>query len=73
MKYGDTLRQRSIPEWGHCRCTLIPYPGIPVVLRAGGRAEGMERPFGGGIGRFGDADIEIREERLANGSIVYAE
>jgi hypothetical protein len=24
MKYGDTLRQRSIPEWGHCESTSTP-------------------------------------------------
>lgn len=23
MKYGDTLRQRSIPEWGHCKCPTL--------------------------------------------------
>lgn len=27
MKYGDTLRQRSIPEWGHCEYPR-PHPRL---------------------------------------------
>ncbi|PSN63869.1 hypothetical protein BS50DRAFT_499556 [Corynespora cassiicola Philippines] len=55
MKYGDTLRQRSIPEWGHFNIDydylkdLIKHqttPGTGVAVSIPGQGETTERAFG---------------------------
>ncbi|KAF1939735.1 hypothetical protein EJ02DRAFT_456608 [Clathrospora elynae] len=55
MKYGDTLRQRSIPEWGHYNIDydflkdLIKHqttPGTNKAISIPGQGESTERAFG---------------------------
>ncbi|KAI4919545.1 hypothetical protein J4E90_001681 [Alternaria incomplexa] len=55
MKYGDTLRQRSIPEWGHYNIDydylkdLIKHqttPGTNKAVSIPGQGESTERAFG---------------------------
>ncbi|KAF2872495.1 hypothetical protein BDV95DRAFT_386073 [Massariosphaeria phaeospora] len=55
MKYGDTLRQRSIPEWGHFNIDydylkeLIKHhttPGFGTAVSIPGQGETHERAFG---------------------------